>query len=298
MADNNSKVRINDNLNFKLNEYVKTLKKNNVKYLDTEKNKFYDITATSILNELLEDYLKDKIILNEYIPLKKPFYFNLKELKDKKQVKAFITKPPIVNDIFFINQIPNNLDTFNKEFKHYCFEDNKYLHRGLKFILNPEYQANNGKWSFTGLNKEVYVYDYNLKENKLNMSLLDYNELTFLFSDNMAVIKIMDNFKNEIKLLIKLFKQFNNTIIFDWDISENSFKFKNLKSEIFLNQHLDLDLDSIIDVSTLPNLKYFENNLIHYDFTKAVFNPEKYSLINFDLKNAYGIDLFEKVNDK
>ena len=47
-----------------------------------------------------------------------------------------------------------------------------------------------------------------------------------------------------------------------------------------------------IDI-TPPSFIYFKDNLIHYDFTKAVFNGKEDSLINFDLNKAYGINLFE-----
>ena len=104
-----------------------------------EKTKVYKkLTGTStvkLIESLLADFFKDKVLDNDFIDLPKPYYFNMMELKEEGIVKATTIKP--IKDLektFVLLNVPNNLDSFNAEANSYCYEDNINLHRGYYYM--------------------------------------------------------------------------------------------------------------------------------------------------------------------
>ena len=291
---NNSSVKIDDELHLKLKKYVETLKKHDIKRIDAEKNKAYEITSVSIVNKLLEDYFKNKIVSNtDYIIFKQPFYYNLSDLYNNKEVEATIKEPSKVRNMNIIKEMPNNLDTFNKKFESYCYSDSEYLHKGIQFIVDPIYET-----KFKGIETNILLYEYDSKENILNIYDIDFEDLhVFLNQEN--YYKVMNNFNYELALLKHLFKEYNENVLFDWCNSKNNLACNDYASNkmlseipVIYDENITLDDADYIDI-TPPSFIYFKDNLIHYDFTKAVFNGKEDSLINFDLNKAYGINLFE-----
>lgn len=101
---------------------------------------YKELTGTSVValvEGLLTDFFKDKLLTNDYIELPKPYYFNMKELKAEGIVKASAVKPiKELENTYILFNIPNNLDLWNSSFNSYCFEDVPNLHRGYYVLVD------------------------------------------------------------------------------------------------------------------------------------------------------------------
>ena len=51
------------------------------------------VKTVPLVESLLEDFFKDKILENDFIDLPKPYYFNMNELRTEGIVKATSVKP-------------------------------------------------------------------------------------------------------------------------------------------------------------------------------------------------------------
>lgn len=94
--------------------------------------KLIGVKKIDLLEELILKELEGKVLTKEFIVPDKPLYFNMEELLENGTVKALTNKPSTdFNKYFTVKKIPNNLDSKNKEFKTYCYNDNEYLHKGV-----------------------------------------------------------------------------------------------------------------------------------------------------------------------
>ena len=95
------------------------------------------VKTVPLVESLLEDFFKDKILENDFIDLPKPYYFNMNELRTEGIVKATSVKP--IKDLektYVLFNVPNNLDSWNTERNSYSFEDNPDLHRGYYYYMD------------------------------------------------------------------------------------------------------------------------------------------------------------------
>ena len=139
-----------------------------------EKTKVYKkLTGTStvkLIESLLADFFKDKVLDNDFIDLPKPYYFNMMELKEEGIVKATTIKP--IKDLektFVLFNVPNNLDSFNAEANSYCYEDNIHLHRG--YYVASEFSEFNVKLEL--------VFSYNTSSEELEIAISNDRDLYF-----------------------------------------------------------------------------------------------------------------------
>ena len=276
--NNKSSVKIDNKLNEKLNNY----------------SGLTGLTKTGIVNNLLNDFFKNKIVTNTYIKPPNLFYFNLKELMKDKTIKANDIEPiKELEHNYIIKAIPNNLDTFNKNYNSYCFNNNKNIHRGLLFW--PKIIINNDedlwlKEFIKDVKYFIFIFDYNNIKNNLNIGLIDLKDLDlYLNIENKEIIK---NYAKEKKLFEKvLFKPF-----FDNEYKIQCFslymandkilcpfsQFKKENDYINMNKKAFKELQFIIneiETETKANNKNNEFDIYKYDFTTAIFN-NKYSLNN------------------
>ncbi len=139
-----------------------------------EQTKQYkELTGTSrveLVESLLADFFKDKVLDNDFIDLPKPYYFNMMELKEEGIVKATTIKP--IKDLektFVLFNVPNNLDSFNAEANSYCYEDNIQLHRG--YYVASEFSEFNVKLEL--------VFSYNTSSEELEIAISNDRDLYF-----------------------------------------------------------------------------------------------------------------------
>lgn len=132
-------------------------------------DKYSTLTGTTrikLIKTVMSDFLKDKVLDNDFIELPKPYYFNINELRKNEIVKATSVKP--IKDLekcYILFNVPNNLDLWNEEHKSYCFEDNKNLHRG--YYISGELYLD-------------LVFSYNSKTEELEIAIA--NDLDIYFT--------------------------------------------------------------------------------------------------------------------
>lgn len=130
-----------------------------------------DIDRKDFILDLIEDKLKDLVLDNTEIKLDKTFYFNMDALKENGTVKATKINPIHERElIYMVKTVPNNIDTFKKEFRTFCSsEDNPSLHLGVNIITELDKDA---KTLEEGLKDTVYIFSYDSQEDALEISLV------------------------------------------------------------------------------------------------------------------------------
>lgn len=174
-------------------------------------------------------YLKkeDRILTNDYINLDEKYYFSGKELKEKNTIEADTN--PDISDIFdtvMIHRIPNNLDSFNKNLKTYCYRNNPYLHKGI--IMSRDTILNSSPMD----SLVIIVIITNFKEKKIRVNLykcplFNYPEDETPYIINSIVSNVEDVKKQEIKE--KLCNQYNYFRILQDVSSDKTKRNKELK---------------------------------------------------------------------
>lgn len=140
---------------------------------------YKELTGTStveLVEDLLTDFFKDKVLDNNFIELEKPFYFDFKELTAKKIVKAS-SELPISNleTCFIINKVPNNLDNWNAEEKTYC-SDNPSIHKGIYIYYNILFDSEN-YFKIRKIIEKTLILKYDSSKKELEISLVNFNDL-------------------------------------------------------------------------------------------------------------------------
>ena len=140
------------------------------------------------INCLIEEKFEGKVFDNSYIKLEKPFYFNMKDLKLNRFVKA-TKKLPIHErkNIFIINYVPNNMDSFESDLKTYCSESIFSLHRGLLIVhgLEPNIKS---------LADYFFVFSYDSNEETIEIAFINESELDYYFKEEKEQQKIKEQF--------------------------------------------------------------------------------------------------------
>ena len=166
--------KVEPSLNEKLVDYAKLIGDNKI----------------DLLEELILKELEGKVLTKGFIVPEKLYYFNMKELLEEGTVKASTNKPSTDFENFYtVKMIANNLDSKNKEFKTYCYNDNKDLHKGI-FIY---YFLNSTEAKYMAL-----VFDYNSLEEELIISRINSKDLRLLIEteeDVKTVEEIIDTVK-------------------------------------------------------------------------------------------------------
>lgn len=160
------------------------------------------IDRTKYISEVLNKELEGLILTKDFITLEKPFYFNWHELEEKGIVTA-TTEEPIqdLDKCYLVKKVPNNFDSFNKEFRTYCFKDNVQLHRGIYFYPKPVFYRSS--YDFKELLVYPLYFNYNAAANSLDISLIKINDLdTYINFKEMAEEDIFSDLKYYINNLI------------------------------------------------------------------------------------------------
>ena len=169
------------------------------------RNKSSDkVSRLGFIRNAMEEELEGKILDNNFIVPEKPYYFDMKLLLGGKTVKASNNKPSTDFEKYFtVKQISNNLDSFSIEFKTYCYNDNKDLHKGIYVYYN-----------LYGLEIKpiALVFDYNSFLDELSISMIDLKDMKFLIEseeDVGIVEEILDNVNYNVKKYASLMESDN-----------------------------------------------------------------------------------------
>lgn len=151
------------------------------------------ITKIELLEEMITKELEGRVLTKGFIVPDKPFYFNLDVLLTEGTVKASTNKPSRdFNKFYMVKKITNNLDSKTAEFRTYCYNDNKNLHKGI-FIY----------YIFSKEAKPVpLVFDYNSESNDLTISFIKLSEISLLIEseeDVDTVKNILQSVKDNVE---------------------------------------------------------------------------------------------------
>lgn len=168
-----------------INKYVKVTKPTSLGKLDPDivnkVNLYCSLTGmkrTEFITNLIKKELNEKVLSNDsFIFHKEPFYFNLNQLLEDKEVEATKQKP--ISD--FKNQMvifrtPNNLDKWDSSKKTFSSGNDK--HEGIIPFILP-YEMRDDKQD---INLYFLVFRFEAHNDKLKIALLDFEDLKFILN--------------------------------------------------------------------------------------------------------------------
>ena len=163
----NDKTQVNiypsNELLTKINNYIFLMN-------EDKPNNERKLNRSDFILDLVEKELQGLVLDNTEIKLEEPFYFNLKELVENGTVKASKTNPIHEREeIQIVKSVPNNLDTFNREFRTFCYENKASLHIGLTVIT--ELNSEDATTLEDGLKDTIYIYSYDSQEETLEITI-------------------------------------------------------------------------------------------------------------------------------
>lgn len=204
-----------------------------------EKTKQYKeitgVNTVELIEKLLTDFFKDSLLTNTFIDLKEPLYFiNNPYYYENGIIKATAENPigyimegvkVSAEDVYIIKQIPNNLDTFNKEFNKYCYENNPDRHKGV--YIYHEFKNLTDVPEDLIVENTIYIFDYNEAENTVLLEEVAIEDLDYRLE-----------LENHYKAYEDITEEYENYInwIYESNLTEdNKQLYENTDSDYYLN---------------------------------------------------------------
>lgn len=293
---NDSLVKINTELHKKLQQYKEILNKERKK--EGVKGK---VKQTTILNNILEDYFKDKILTNDFIGLKTPRYFNYKELTTNKEVITSINKPfQDLEYLFIINKVPNNLDKFNLNYNSYCY-NKKGFHKGIYIYSNI--LLDDLVNCYISDEDLILVFEYDENSQDLKIGLVEYKniDLYFTVQEKVKLLELLKKHEEFKKQVITINNDKSKTV--DVGLLLNSFniivsyaQLKKMEQDNFITDTLEKyvngkinSIEGLNSISTIDIIQIFTDLCNERNQLKETLT--KYNDINNELINK-----LEKIN--
>jgi len=179
----NDKTQVNiypsNELLAKINSYIYLMNKD-------KPNNERKLNRSDFILDLVEKELQGLVLDNTEIKLEEPFYFNMKELLENGTVKA-AKKNPIHEreEIQIVKSVPNNLDTFNREYRTFCSENISSLHIGINIIT--ELNSEDATTLEDGLKDTIYIFSYDSQEDTLEITI--GNDINMYFTTEQEDLK-------------------------------------------------------------------------------------------------------------
>lgn len=251
-----------------LNNEQKEQIKKHCELNNTSQNKF--------IRSLINNYFNNKIVSNDFIKLKKPFYFNINDLLNNNAVVCSLDKPTSnINNYYIIDKVINNLDKYEPDFKTFC-TGSRNEHKGILincFKIHNEIKPFYLLFEFKDIpNKE--------NEPLLKLSIIKLNELIFNGFD----------FDNNKELLTDLKQQ--ETIINEYKRQENEYNNQLNKDNEQIKELLKIDNENI-SIEFKKNheqllIKLYENyNILKPYYMEHFINTLVYLMQNNSEINNY-----------
>lgn len=142
-------------------------------------------TTTNIINTVLDDFISDKIVLNDYLDyiggttIKIPYNLNHKELLIKKgyyleQLRDSLADAELTAETFEIRKIPNNLDVYVDD-SYKTINTTDVIHSGIEFFIYDISQSILNELNDISLLNALYCLYFEVNENdKVRTFLIDY----------------------------------------------------------------------------------------------------------------------------
>ena len=261
-------------------------------------NLYKELTGTSrvkLVEGLLEDFFKDKILTNDFIELEKLFYFNLSELF-KEGLTTATTIKPITNitDVAILKKVPINLDSFNNDLKTYCYNENHNIHRGIYLypdLIHEDYLV-------IDFNSYHILFTYDISKEIIDLSLISKEDIDlYIDSENANVLSDLENESENIKNLIdeaNLYHDFWEILFKPMEVFQSYKEIKRMELFLtddiikeYLKEHIEYDkkfgstttIDTITILNELlkeriefkENLLDLNNKLEDENYRKEIF---------------------------
>ena len=142
-------------------------------------------TTTNIINTVLDDFISDKIVLNDYLDyiggttIKIPYNLNHKELLIKKgyyleQLRDSLADAELTAETFEIKRIPNNLDVYVDD-SYKTVNTSDVIHSGIEFFIYDISKSILNELNDISLLNALYCLYFEVNENdKVRTFLIDY----------------------------------------------------------------------------------------------------------------------------
>ena len=142
------------------------------------------IGTVNLIEDLLTKFFNDSLLTNTFLELEEPFYFiNNSYFYEDGVIKASLENPigAVIEgvkikpyDVYLVNKVPNNLDTFEPEFNKFCYNKNPDRHKGIYVFHLFEALADNPEEAL--VSHATYLFDYNEAEGTLIIEDLTFSE--------------------------------------------------------------------------------------------------------------------------
>ena len=238
-----------------------------------EKTKVYKkLTGTStvgLIEELLTDFFKDSLLTNDFLELEEPFYFiNNPYFYEDEIIKAALDSPigAVIEgvkiepeEVYIVNKVPNNLDSFSKEHNKFCFSNNPNRHKGI--YIHHKFLTLSDRPEECIIEDTIYLFDYNEADKTLIIDKPSEKELEFKI-DLATHKKVYDSILDELY-------NYKNWI-YETNVDEETSEriYKELDSDVFLNYIHVFRSDEVIES--------YEDKIAMKNFLvrKGLYNPE------------------------
>lgn len=261
----------------------------------TELANLKNITLTEVITSLIQDYMKDKIVTNNYLnsgvvfniptsEVTKEYYIqeeeDLRKLKDESIIIPNLKEVMVSTKTLEVKRVPNNLDVFIDD----TFQSDDLLlkHEGIDFYIEPE--AIHHRRPFFKRREflnNLYCFYFTISSvDKVSVYLIDYLEAINRLEgkDDTTKNKLISCVKELRKLSEELYEYGN--IIWGDDEGEDCFKLEEEKDfSIFDEKLLEIankyNTDNIIEFGSDIDERILFSNIDLYDESDEKFDEIK-----------------------
>ena len=262
--------KVTPSFNKKIKDYAELIGKDKIEFIE----------------EVLTKELEGKLLTNDFITLEKPFYFEVgyfdfndpyNKIKTSSESligtykEEYSSEIEIVpEDVYIIKKVPNNLDTFNKTYGKYCFENNPNRHKGLYIYHNFKDLSD---FSRSTTDNIILLFDYNEETEELFLQVQELDKIKFKI--NLATHKeVYENIITEDKTFNFEYyeiseEEFIEAIFSSMDIIENYVHNSDIRNYLISKGFYSIE-NEVEDLRSYIS----DNNLNALDVLKEVFNYE------------------------
>lgn len=238
-----------------------------VKLVNKHAPKGSKISVIGLIRNYFNELLSKKVLNNDFINIDEPFYYNLTELLKNSEVIASTEKPiSAPEEQVKVYRIPNNLDTFNKKYNTFCYEENSSAqystkHKGIQLTIFHNYPKDSIDIYYLIYDYDQFKHDGNYHyypELKIGLVKPEFLEVLLDRPEDKLIITKLRNIEKNVhsdienhmppsKILIK----YNDRNTFSMLFHEAGMKkATNITSEIF-NKLLNIELEYTQQVSRI-----------------------------------------------
>ena len=132
-----------------------------------------DIKLPKLMSQLIEEYLRGKVVYNNYLEDFEGMFINLPDITQGKSYDEFQGGEYYHSNLSFeyeVKNIPNNLDKWDPIFSTYKSPSQHYSHEGIEFLIVPEI-CEYDRRQYTNLTKFLYCIYFTVPNNSHDVEI-------------------------------------------------------------------------------------------------------------------------------